>query len=193
MPPSTSLPSPGLLSDTAPHSPELLSDETLPWPGPVSDTALREEQVRKGLLCPDCSLPTILESSKGRNRRRCPGCGAIVYCLPSSDRAMGRVAGSSLRGARIAAHIWFDAIWKNKLKKSRYNAYSWLSLRMKLNKDVAHIAMFSPRDCLRAIDICRDYIRRHRPDLEPSLIAATARYEGAVTELKKAMGEIPGA
>ena len=100
---------------------------------------------------------------------------------------MGRVAGPKLRAARIAAHQWFDAIWKNKLKRSRYNAYSWLSLRMKLNKDITHFGMFSPEEILRAISICSNYIERNRPDLWKEIRMRTARYDRAIADLKESL------
>lgn len=128
--------------------------------------------IYKGLLCPYCHCLTELKDSadvyKGRHYgmvRICPLCGAYVNCYPGTERATGSVADSNLRYMRHLAHIWFDAIWKNKLKKSRYNAYSWLSLRLRLNKDFTHIGMADKDLCRRIIDISRQFIAEHSPEL----------------------------
>lgn len=128
--------------------------------------------INKGLQCPYCHCATELKDSatvyKGRHYgmvRVCPQCGAYVNCYPGTDRATGSVADAELRRLRHSAHLWFDAIWQNKLKRSRYNAYSWLSLRLRLNKDFTHIGMADKELCRRIIDISRRYISTHDSDL----------------------------
>lgn len=78
---------------------------------------------------------------------------------------MGSVANAELRKLRHLAHEWFDSIWKNKLKKSRYNAYSWLSLRMGLNKNITHMGLFDEAQCNKVIEISKDFIKQKAPDL----------------------------
>ena len=78
---------------------------------------------------------------------------------------MGSVANAELRRLRHLAHEWFDPIWQNKLKKSRYNAYSWLSLRLGMNKNYTHMGLFNEEDCKRVIEIANKYIKTHNPQL----------------------------
>lgn len=144
----------------------------------------RQPEIDRGLRCPGCDCPTVLKSTRlaapdadGYTIARgyvCPRCGASVRCHPGTDRAMGMVADKETHRLRRKAHLWLDAIWKNHLKRSRYNAYSWLALRLDMNRDRVHIALFDKLTCLRVIDICSAYIRKHRPDLYADISASTA-------------------
>lgn len=136
------------------------------------ESSERDKLIAKGELCPYCLVESELsyasELPYGRPPGRiriCPECGAYVYCHPGTETAMGRLADANLRKLRLKAHEWFDAIWKNKLKKSRYNAYSWLSLRLGMNKDEVHIGLFNEEQCRRVIDICQRYIVTHKPEV----------------------------
>lgn len=134
-----------------------------------------DQLIRRGLQCPSCNIPTVLRHKKDASGQMvgrfyiCPQCGAMVNCHQGTERAMGSVASSDLRRLRHIAHIWFDGIWRNKLKKSRYNAYSWLALRLEMNKNDVHMGTLSEKDCIRVIAICSNYIRRHRPDVWETL------------------------
>ena len=79
----------------------------------------------------------------GRRAMVCPRCGAYVYCHPLTSEALGSVADAPLRRLRWQTHQVFDLVWKLRLKRSRYN-----------DEDT----------CRRAITICAQYIRRHRPE-----------------------------
>lgn len=122
------------------------------------------DEIDKGLICPDCREATevVTAAEAGATRReglvrRCPKCGAYVHCHPGTDRGMGRVADAELRRLRRKAHEAFDRLWRGpqKVKKSRYNAYSWLALRLKMNKDRVHFALFDKETCRRVIALCR--------------------------------------
>ncbi|MBD5172620.1 MAG: hypothetical protein HDT02_05320 [Bacteroidales bacterium] len=128
----------------------------------TSDT---EAKIRRGEICSFCGLPTEVILHSGWRERKCPSCGASVRCHFGTDRGMGRVAGSSLKRLRKEAHRWFDAVWKNKIKKSRYNAYSWLALRMHKNKDDVHFSLMTEEECRQAIEVCRHIIMKENPDL----------------------------
>ena len=129
-------------------------------------------EVNRGLICKYCGSPTeLVDSSEiynGVSYGRiylCRKCQAYVSCHKGTDTAMGSVANAELRKLRNTAHEWFDSIWKHKLKKSRYNAYSWLSLRLKMNKNFTHMGLLDEEDCKRVIEISSEYIREHRPQL----------------------------
>jgi len=107
------------------------------------------DDISRGLICKYCGNPTELADSSeiynGVSYGRiyiCRRCQAYVCCHRGTDIAMGSVANAELRKLRHLAHEWFDAIWQNKLKKSRYNAYSWLSLRLNMNKNYTHMGLF---------------------------------------------------
>lgn len=133
----------------------------------------KEERIARGLECRYCGVPTELADSaerygrtvRCRRMRVCRRCGAYVLCHEGSDEAMGSVANEELRRLRHLAHLWFDALWQHKLKRSRYNAYSWLSLRLGMNKDRVHMGLFGEEECRRVIALCRGYIERKAPDL----------------------------
>lgn len=129
-------------------------------------------EIEKGLMCPYCLVGSVIAEARSVSKnlksgrvRMCPQCGAYVTCHRGTDTAMGRLANSNLRKLRWEAHRWFDAVWKNKLKKSRYNAYSWLALRLDMNKDKVHIGLFDEGQCNKVIDICSRYIRQHKPEV----------------------------
>lgn len=120
------------------------------------------DNIKRGLICPYCHKPTELVDSSEVYRGAsfgkiylCRACNAHVRCYAATERAMGSVANDELRRLRKETHKWFDLIWKKRIKKSRYNAYSWLSLRLHLNKDITHIGMFDEETCRRAIAICK--------------------------------------
>lgn len=131
-----------------------------------------EEKINQGLVCKYCGEPTELVSSKEIYNGAdfgmvylCRKCNAYVGCHKGTKEAMGSVANSEERKLRHLAHHWFDALWKNKIKRSRYNAYSWLSLRMKLNKNITHMGMFNSDECMAVIEICSRYIKERNVEL----------------------------
>ena len=133
----------------------------------------QKAKIAAGLLCPYCLKETqCMEAGEagaprllpGRRAMVCPDCGSFVYCHPLTSVPLGSVADKELRRLRWETHQVFEMLPRLKLKRSRYNAYSWLSLQLGLSKDVTHIGLFDEATCRRAIDICTRYIRRNRPD-----------------------------
>ena len=123
----------------------------------------QKKQINTGKLCPQCLVTTrCMEAGESGAPRLQPGRRAMV--CPLTSEALGSVADAPLRRLRWQTHQVFDLVWKLRLKRSRYNAYSWLSLRLGLPKDVAHVGLFDEDTCRRAITICAQYIRRHRPE-----------------------------
>lgn len=143
----------------------------------------KEKLIIQGRYCPDCNCATVLRNQReiyGGNRTGrlyyCPSCGASVHCHPGTERAMGRVADSELRRLRHIAHIWFDALWINKLKKSRFNAYSWLTLKLDMNKDNVHIGYFDKETCRCVIEICASYIHKRNAFLFEKISVEVEEY-----------------
>lgn len=131
-----------------------------------------EEKIGKGLLCRYCGRQTELTGSAEMYNGVsygmmyiCRACNAYVGCHKGTTQAYGSVADSELRELRHMAHGWFDPIWQKKIKRSRYNAYSWLSLRLGLNKNITHMGMFDKEDCRRVIELCKNYIKERNPAL----------------------------
>lgn len=132
----------------------------------------KTDAINRGLVCKYCGEPTVfVDSSEIYNGISygkiylCRKCQAYVSCHKGTETAMGSVANAELRRLRHLAHEWFDALWQNKLKKSRYNAYSWLSLRLGMNKNYTHMGLFDEEDCKRVIEIASEYIKTHNPQL----------------------------
>lgn len=94
----------------------------------------------------------------------CRRCRASVGCHRYSTEAMGRLATAELRDLRRRAHAVFDLIWKDRHKPSRYNAYSWLSLRLGKPRHLVHMAYFDETDCRRVISICTAYLKSRNPE-----------------------------
>ncbi|MBD5217004.1 MAG: hypothetical protein HDS73_00725 [Bacteroidales bacterium] len=130
-----------------------------------------DDDILNGLVCPKCHVRSVIKEydNEPKQRRVCEKCGAFVGCHPGTERAMGILATPSTRSLRKIAHGWFDSIWRNKLKRSRYNAYSWLSLRLNMNKNDVHIGMFEEAECRKVIIISASYIKKKNPELYDTL------------------------
>ena len=85
----------------------------------------------------------------------CEPCAAWVGCHKNSDaKPLGRLANSSLRMAKSAAHRAFDTLWKNGTM-SRKEAYLWLSCKLGIKFSECHIGMFDEELCEKVVDICK--------------------------------------
>ncbi|MDE6277931.1 MAG: DUF3268 family zinc-finger domain-containing protein [Muribaculaceae bacterium] len=129
--------------------------------------------------CPYCGgVPELREAreifgpaAEGRGRYYvCPGCGARVSCHPYSEQPKGRVASARLRALRRQAHRLFDIVWKDGHKRSRYNAYSWLALRLGRPRHLVHMGYFDEDDCLRVIDLCSRFLVERDPERYSALV-----------------------
>ncbi len=100
----------------------------------------------------------------------CPGCGARVGCHRYSDQAMGRVASAELRKLRERAHKVFDLVWRDGHKRSRYNAYSWLALRLGMPRHLVHMGYFDEGECRRVTTICARFLTARDGERYASLL-----------------------
>lgn len=74
---------------------------------------------------------------------------------------MGKLAKRELRQARIDAHRWFDAIWKQ-TELTRGQAYAWLAKQLGLSKQRCHIGNFDEEQCRRVVTACREWESQRR-------------------------------
>jgi hypothetical protein len=84
----------------------------------------------------------------------CDGCDASVGTHQKLDensyrKPFGTPADKQLRELRIATHIYFDAIWKNKIA-TRDSLYKKLAKEMGISNNRCHIGKFNKKQCLKA-------------------------------------------
>lgn len=82
---------------------------------------------------------------------------AYVGCHKWTTRPLGRLANGELREWKKRAHAAFDLIWKpgsDVLLMNRSQAYSWLAMKLGIDKSECHIGMFDVDMCKRVVDIC---------------------------------------
>lgn len=99
---------------------------------------------------------------------KCDRCQAWVGCHKGTTVPLGTVATARLRYLRMEAHDAFDPLWYAKMRKegcgkgrARKAGYDWLAKHMGIEPDECHIALFDEEQCLKAIDICRNW-RKYR-------------------------------
>lgn len=87
----------------------------------------------------------------------CRKCRAFVGVHTETLTPLGTLANDELRKWRKKAHSEFDKLWKGKTRKmTRYNAYSWLSDKMKLSRDETHIALFEIEQCQKVLELLEE-------------------------------------
>ena len=94
---------------------------------------------------------------------KCQPCDAWVGCHPvgykeTGRRLLGRLANKELREMRKMAHVAFDKLWIGKQCAStqRQASYAWLSLKMGLKREQAHIGMFNVDECKKVVDLVNE-------------------------------------
>lgn len=84
----------------------------------------------------------------------CKPCGAYVGCHEGTTRALGRLANSSLRKARMEAHAAFDPFWRER-NMTRRQGYRWLADQLGITPRQCHIAFFDEARCHRVVAVVR--------------------------------------
>lgn len=115
-------------------------------------------------VCPYCHNPSALVTGAEIYPHRpdlhhkrffeCSPCNAYVGCHRDGT-PLGRLANPELRAAKQAAHAAFDPLWKTG-KKSRADAYTWLSLQMGIPPEDCHVGMFDVKTCKKVVEIMRN-------------------------------------
>jgi hypothetical protein len=128
---------------------------------------IKRENQRRSDTCPYCKAKVHIKSAtvvygpgtdygKVLICSRYPTCDAYVGCHRSSCQPKGTMANSELRALRVQAHKYFDMLWKEK-GMSRHAAYDWLTVALKVNKQV-HIGESDIARCRQIIEVVREKI-----------------------------------
>jgi ssDNA-binding Zn-finger/Zn-ribbon topoisomerase 1 len=122
----------------------------------VYEVTLEENKVRSYLICPACSFPMVLFTSKeakypsGRPRKfyRCANIKQCeVVCGANPDGTPLGVPGNlDTVSARHKLHVVFDRLWLSG-RWSRTEAYQILQILTGLEEEQAHIACFDEIQC----------------------------------------------
>ena len=117
-----------------------------------------------GKICPYCNCKSeLIDSAEVYDGVSyglmyiCRNCNAYVGCHKGSDKSLGRLANEELRRYKHCAHLVFDMIWENHFM-SRYNAYTWLSKKLQINREHTHIGMFDVDLCKQVIKLSSAYL-----------------------------------
>lgn len=95
-----------------------------------------------------------------------PRCDAYVGCHKGTTNPKGSLANAPLRALRKKAHFYFDALWKEKIRRgtkkklARGLAYGWLSDLLNIPRSECHIAWMDEDRCRLTIDFCKPHYER---------------------------------
>lgn len=107
-----------------------------------------------GVACGECGYPMMLRQSRFGQFYGCtrfPQCTGTHGAHPDGS-PLGVPANSETKLARIQAHAAFDTLWRGDAPlMSRKDAYRWMQETMGLDKDNAHIGMFTVGQCAALI------------------------------------------
>lgn len=84
-------------------------------------------------------------------------CRAYVGLHPFTDIPLGTLADSPTREARASVKVRFNRIWQEG-HMTREDAYIWLAGELKIRKPACHIGWFDKSMCLRAEQVCINYL-----------------------------------
>lgn len=107
--------------------------------------------------CRSCGADMVLNWSPLRKRYyyRCdsyPRC-LCIHGAHSDGRPMSSPASQETKLARSQAHDAFDRLWRGKTRvMSRYSAYGWLAIQLKIAPSECHIGYFDLEMCRRVIE-----------------------------------------
>lgn len=112
--------------------------------------------------CHACASEDIRKTTikSGREAWVCDSCDAFVLCHVGVDNPVGYMAGEATRKLRKAAHDSFDVLWKERLM-SRDKAYLWLSARMGIPREMAHISWMTEDQLREVIETSSAYYEEH--------------------------------
>lgn len=86
----------------------------------------------------------------------CRNCKAFVGVHTGTNIPLGTLANYTLRSARMLAHGYFDALWKEPTREmTRYDAYKWLANKMGLKLKETHIGLFEKEQCEKVVDLVK--------------------------------------
>lgn len=129
-----------------------------------------EKNILKGEICPYCICHTKLVTDKEIYGNQSLGSKFYIQCVKNTDhyvgtfsngKSLGRLADAQLRKFKREGHDIFDQLWQgeNKIFNTRDQAYTWLSKKMKISKDLTHFAMFNDDQCIQCIKIVNNFLK----------------------------------
>lgn len=107
-----------------------------------------------------CGSYMVLRKSKYGSFYGCkryPECHGTAALHPNGT-VKSYPADKKTAKARIKAHEWFDKLWKVH-SMTRKQAYKWLSKKMGLSKEEAHIGFMDASMCGVLISLVREEIK----------------------------------
>lgn len=120
--------------------------------------------ILSGKICPYCGKPTeLIDSAEVYHGVSygwmyiCRPCDAYVGCYYGTTKSLGRLANAELRRYKHEAHEVFDQIWKARFM-DRYNAYTWLSKKLGIERQLTHIGMFDVDTCKKVIQVSKAFL-----------------------------------
>lgn len=126
--------------------------------------------------CGECTAPMRLVDAgpgeryqEGRAYWRCsraPGCTGVHGAHPDGS-PLGIPGSRETNRARSQLHGLFDQLWKDRIFKSRDDAYAWLRGVLRMSADDAHIARFDVATCQTVERFCREFEARCTPTTSP--------------------------
>ena len=105
------------------------------------------------VYCGECGAPMVLRESRYGPFYGCsrfPECRGSHGAHRDTGKPLGTPADRETKKARIEAHRAFDALWRSR-KMTRTQAYQWMREAMGLDKDGAHIGLFTKEQCVRLV------------------------------------------
>lgn len=133
-----------------------------PWNPSVTATARVLDPLPVPEKCPHCGGAVILVQNEviyGCNYGDWPwaymcsnkkDCDSYVGLHPFTSIPLGTLATKDMRTSRKNLHQVFDPIWKRR-GKTRKEAYTWLSKKLRIPLSQCHVAMFDIKTCEKAI------------------------------------------
>lgn len=112
----------------------------------------------RSLPCPDCGRYLVLRrGSRFGLYWGCvdfPRCQATHGAHQRTGMPLGTPGDRLTRGARKAAHQFFDPMWQSG-QMSRVAAYEWMRRVLGVPRERAHISRLTQAECETLIEICK--------------------------------------
>jgi hypothetical protein len=104
-------------------------------------------------VCPSCGGQLVLTTTTSGKYLYCcqkKGCDGYMMCSQETKAPSGPPSNMEVRRMRAECHYRFDSLWKGGYL-TRRGAYIWLSHRLGLSEDDAHIGKLDTDMCKKLI------------------------------------------
>jgi len=131
----------------------------------------RDEKMKRKIIKCHCGAhamkrpASVVHGDKAQGKylyicSRYPACDSYVGVHKKNLEPLGTLANKEMRLKRIEAHRIFNRLWESGLMK-KWEAYSWLAATLCLNRQQAHIALFSVYMCNEVIAECKRALKNN--------------------------------